>query len=44
MGGFLDYLLTQMWKELLPVVLLWLPLLELTAVCIVALNELGAET
>lgn len=40
MGGFLEYLLTQMWKELLPVVLLWLPLLELTAVCVVALNGL----
>lgn len=39
MGGVLDYLLTQMWGGLL-VVLLWLPLLELAAVCVVALNEL----
>lgn len=40
MGGFLDSLLTQVQEALLPAVLLWLPLLELAAVCVVALNEL----
>lgn len=40
MGGFLDSLLTQAGEALVPAVLLWLPLLELAAVCVVALNEL----
>lgn len=40
MGGFLDSLWAQAGEALVPAVLLWLPLLELAAVCVVALNEL----
>lgn len=40
MDGFLDYLLTQMWEELLLVLLLWFPLLVLAVVCAATLDKL----
>lgn len=43
MGGFLDYLLTQMWEELLLVLLLWLPLLVLAALCLLTLDKLPPQ-
>lgn len=40
MDGFLGYLLTQLWEELLVVLLLWLPLLVLAGMCVATLDKL----